>query len=429
MNYSSFVVEDDKDELSICYYNLYCIDGVITYVTDNYIELPYVNKWTNTYSWRPSIKIVDDIVSFLSDKELEEIKTATYSDMMWISNIGHALFDCLYPIYLALVKFGYEEESFDIVVNKWDNWKEKSTNMMLTFCKGKIIELQNKGNYHFNKLIAGTGRTGNRVIREDYILYGKKYNGISKFANRMMSAYNINMTNIKTTPYIIVVDNKRYSNYERDVISNVVTTLQSEGINIQYIHWQKYPSFKDQMIEVEKTNIYVSAPGNAIMYVPFLKKGSVIINLGWMEHTQTNTIRPNLIISNATKSDYILPGFMEQSVCSCVPDVSTIYYDRYKYNNIEEQPLIDIIRRACVLINEEIILDNNHNIDAQIFIEYCKRVSNGRQIADHLTGIAFFIELFVNEHPSAVDRSFVDKELLRKIKDEFNYDRKYEIVI
>lgn len=429
MNYSTFSVADNLDELSICYNDLYCIDGVLTYITNQYIDLPYVNKWTNTYSWRPIIKVVNDIDSFLADKQLKNITLATYSDIMWISNIGHALFDCLYPIYLALVKFGYEEDSFDIVVNKWDNWKEKATDMMLTFSKGKIIELQNKDNYHFNKLIAGTGRTGNRVIREDYVLYGKKYNGISKFANRMMNVYNIPTTNNNATPHIIIVDNKRYSTYERDVINNIVNTFQSKGMDIQYIYWQKYPSFKDQMIEVEKTNIYISAPGNAIMYVPFLKKGSVIINLGWMEHTQTNTIRPNLIIPNATKPDYIFPGFMEQSVCSSVPDVSTIYYDRYEYNNIEEQPLIDIINRACILINENIILDNNHNIDAQIFIEYCKRVLNGRQVADYLTEIAFFIELFVNEHPNAVNVPFIDKILLRRIKDEFGYNRKYEIIL
>lgn len=428
MNYSSFITTDIPDELSICYSNLYIIDGKLTYLSSSPVNLPYVNKWTNTYSWIPEIKIVKE--NYLEGKEIEELELSTFSDIMWISNIGHALFDCLYPIYLALVKFGYGKEKFNIIVNKWDNWREKATQVMELFCGGKIIELQNTKDkiFHIKKLIAGTGRTGNRVIREDYTLYGAKYKGVEEFKNRMFSTFGI--TDVKNpSPHIIVIDNKRFSYQEKETMNKVIKKLISEGIDISYIYWQHYSSFKEQIQEVARTDVYVSAPGNAIMYVPFLKKGSVIINLGWMEHTQTNTIRPNLIISNATKPDYILPGFMEQSVCSCVPEVSTIYYDRYKYNNIEEQPLIDIIRRAYILINEKIILDNNHNIDAQIFIEYCKRVSNGRQIADHLTGIAFFIELFVNEHPSAVDRSFVDKELLRKIKDEFNYDRKYEIVI
>jgi hypothetical protein len=44
-----------------------------------------------------------------------------------------------------------------------------------------------------------------------------------------------------------------------------------------------------------------------------------------------------------------------------------------------------------------------------------------------LTGIAFFIELFINEHPAATPSPLVDLELLRKIKDEFGYNRKYEI--
>jgi hypothetical protein len=117
---------------------------------------------------------------------------------------------------------------------------------------------------------------------------------------------------------------------------------------------------------------------------------------------------------------------MEQSVCSAASYVSTLYYNRFDNNNIEVNPLIDIINQAISLIKNREILENNHNIDARVFIEYCKRSPNARKLCDYLTNIAFFIELFVNEHPMAVPKDIVDIDLLRKIKDEFSFNRKYE---
>ena len=43
-----------------------------------------------------------------------------------------------------------------------------------------------------------------------------------------------------------------------------------------------------------------------------------------------------------------------------------------------------------------------------------------------LTGKALYIEQFVNEHPFTVPRDLVNIDLLRQIKDELKYDRKYE---
>lgn len=427
--FSSFITEDIPEELSVCYSNIYCINGQLTFFSKENIVLPYVNKWTNTYSWIPIIKIVNEIPKF---DDIEEINISTFSDVMWISNIGHALFDCLYPIYLALIKFGYEDEKFNMIVTHWDNWKEKATDVMKDFIKGDIIELEKstKKVYHINKLICGTGRTGNRVIREDYTLYGEKYNGIIKFRNRLLSTYNIEIDKpVNLSPNIIIIDNKRYSEYEKQIITQVIEFFKNKNINIKYVDWRNYPLFKDQMLELSFSDMYVSGPGNGIMYMPLLKKGAVTLNLGWMEHTQTNTMRPNLIIPNATQLDYILPGFMEQSVCAGATHVSTLYYDRYTYNNLEKIPLINLIQKGIDLIQSEEIQKNNHNIDAQIFIEYCKSVNNGREISDFLSDIAFFIELFINEHPFAIPKNKVDIKLLRTLKNKYNYNRTYEIKI
>jgi hypothetical protein len=99
------------------------------------------------------------------------------------------------------------------------------------------------------------------------------------------------------------------------------------------------------------------------------------------------------------------------------------------YNNLEFEPLVSIIDNAISTLKSEEILEIKHNTDALVFKEYCKRVNNSKELCNHLTGIAFFIELFVNEHPQTVPPHLVNVELLRQIKDELGYDRRYEYKI
>ena len=145
-----------------------------------------------------------------------------------------------------------------------------------------------------------------------------------------------------------------------------------------------------------------------------------------MEHSQTNGARPNIFIQNCKYTDFVFPGWMEQSVCSGANYVNTLYYDRTTYNNIEFTPLIDIINKAIDIIKQGITLKNNLNTDANIFIEYCRRSPNGNKYCKYLTDKALFIENFICEHPLAIETDLVDIDLLHKIKDEFEYQRKYE---
>jgi len=428
MNYYSFLRIEEEDERSILYQDIYFINGNLTVLSSYPKEVFPVNKFTNLYTWKPEVLVVPNVDEYLSQYQFQEIELATYSDMLWISNIGHALFDDLYPIYLALAKFNLSDRKFDIIVNKWENFRERATEVVKDFCRGEIIELSVAPTLHIKNLIAGTGRCGNRVIREDYTLCGEIYNGINRFRERILSTYNISLSPINRLPRVAIIDNKRFTVEERKEIDKVIENLQEKKVDIQYIYWQNYLTFKDQLVDVADIDIYVSAPGNGIMYVPLLKNGAVIVNLGWMERTQTNSMRPNLVIPNATR-DYTLPGFMEQSVC-VASNASTLYYDRYKYNNIEEYPLTEIIEKAIrVVIGEESPPINNHNIDAQIFIEYCKRNNKARELCDYLTGKALFIEFFINEHPDAIPTEIVDLALLRELKEEYHYDRRYEIIL
>lgn len=435
-NLSSYKTADADDQLSVEYKNLYAIEGTIYYFTLTEEKLPAVNKFTDSYKWAPVVKVFankQEIENYLAEyTNKEEIELSTLGDNLWYGNIGHALWDGVYPLYLALVKFGYADSPFTLLSSDWDNKKSIAYDVITRFSGNHLLEylrLDKSKVFHFKTLVAGTGMTGNRVINKEYTLYGEKeYSALSLFKQRLLKVYNISIDKpINEKLKILIIRNKRFNDYEIKVIQQVVDHF-TDIANIKFIDWyHDYKSFEEQMKELEDVDIHITGPGTGMMYMPFLKKGAVNINLGYMEHTQTNSSRPNIFVKGSNAKDHLLPGWMEQSVCAAVNDVSTLYYDRASFNYLEVDEMIILTEWAIDLVNNNVILDNKHNTDALVFREYCKRVDNADAVCRHLTGIAFFIELFINEHPVAVPSPLVNLELLRKIKDEFSYNRNYEI--
>lgn len=431
---STYSTIGEKNNLSIEYKNLYSIDGIIYYLTDKKTDNPpYVNKFTNQYSWKPQIKYFEneqEIKDFIdSFKEKEKIKLAALGDNLWYGNIAHSLWDGLYPLYVALVKFGYIEDDFTVLFGDFKNKKTLAYESTVSFTGNDVLDYFNLDKnklIHFETLVAGTGVVGNRVVNENYTLYGEKeYFALSHFKKRLISRYNLEINKPINNPLkAIIIKNKRYSDYETEVLNKIVSHF-SDLIDIKYIDWyHEYSSFEDQMNEIVDIDIHITGPGSGMLYMPFLKNGAVNVNLGYMEHPQTNSSRPNIKIPNIDK-DISFPGWLEQSVCAAANYVNTIYYDRFTYNNIEFEPLVNLINKAISLVGVQ--ENNNWNIDALVFKEYCSRVDNAKELCDYLTNIAFFIELFVNEHPKTMEGPKVDIELLREIKREFNYNRNYEM--
>lgn len=415
--YSSFEVADPIDELSVKYCNLYIVNGDICYYTDNEINLPGVNKFINNYPWRPRV-VVDKPPAY--DKV---INLACISDNHWYSNIGHAFFDSLYPIYVALCKFNLQYMPFDWFTSDMSNHSILSHKPTLKFIKG------NTHNYSaidlpctkINTFIAGTGSAGNVVMRHDYKTYGSKYDALRKFVDRMYSVHDISQSEISDDINTIWIDNKRYSDAERQLIDRVI----KERGDINYIDYSRYPDFYHQLLMFKDVDIQITGPGTGMIYVPFLKVGGVNVNLGHIEHPQTNTARPNIYIEGCNNSSYKFPAYMEQSLCNACYWTSTLYYDRYTHNELEYDSINRLIDKAKQLVNDKVILDNRLNIDAQIFVEYCRRSPSAQKVCDMLTNKALFIEFLINEHPHAMIDD-VDINLLRFIKDEYKFNRAYE---
>lgn len=443
---SSYRLSPDSNdgELSVEYKNIYLVNGEFQYLTLDNVHLPDANTFTNTSAWKPIVKTFqsqDDITNYITRITQNSPNMIIYElcalcSIWWGWNIGHALFDGFYPIYLALVKFSYEHSKFYLITDTIDK------NAMITdiidkfsgnpvIFRDDLINISKNQTIYFKTLVVGTGNTGNRVINTKYTLYGQKeFNALTLFKQRIYSSYDISYDKLVNYDClkVAIIDNIRYSKDEISVLHKFAESMTSQNYIIKYIKWNDYKTFGEQLNILKDIDIQITGPGTGMMYTPFIKKGGVNINLGYMERTQTNHRRPNIVIKNLAKNDHSFPGWMEQSVCSAADYMSNIYYDRTNYNTIEYIELILTFNKALKNIYGGFIQTNNHNYDAKIFIEYCNRVdkSHAAEICKHLTGIAFFIELFVCEHPSAITHN-VDLNLLREIKNKYGYNDKYTI--
>jgi len=436
---SSYTTADDQEHLSIKYENLYAINGTITYLTtDKNINPPYVTKFMNMYHWRPEIKFFDteeQIQEYLTTFEnKQEIELSVLGDNIWYGNMGHALWDGFYPLYLSLLKFGYKNENFIYLTSDWHNKQIMVYDVITKFSGNTLMEyhqLDKSKLIHFKILVAGTGAAGTSIVNQDYEMYGKKYDAIRLYKERMYDSYSFQFDNpINDKLKIVIVNNKRYSEQERQILDKVIEFYKNQ-YNIKFIDWgSDYNQvFGNQLKELEDVDIHISGPGTGIVYMPFLKKGAVNINLGYMEYPQTNTMRPNIKIEGYNNDNWCFPGYLEEPMHAAVDYISTLYYDRYEHNNIEFEPLKNIIETAIHMVNNKEISKSNHFIDAQIFTEYCKRSGKGKEISNYLTSKALFIDLLINEHPQTIVSDLIDLNLLRTIKDEIGFNRNYEYKI
>ena len=432
---SSYRTTDN--DTSIEYKNLYSINGIIYFLTVNDIVLPYVKKFTISYDWRPEIMKFDSeqqLIDYVNNlQNVKPIELSVLSDNLWYGNVGHGLFDVLYPIYLSLLKFGYVDEPFTFISIEWW-WRE---NMMYdtikAFTKQELLEYPNlEGTYHFKTLVAGTDCTGNRVQNKEVFIYGKQWDGLQQFKKRIFDVHNIAIDKpVNHVPNVIIINNKRFNEQDLEVIHKVVLQMSSV-CNIKFVDWyydynrSGNPTFVDQMKDFQDVDIQVTAPGTGMMYVPLMKKGAVNVNVGFIEHTQTNGVRGNLKILESKHEDHLVPAYMEQPICAGTYYVTSLYYDRYKHNNLEIEPLVDLINQAIATLKSGQIIEGNVPLDGQVFREYCRRAKDADALCSALTWASLHVEFFVNEHPYAMLPS-TDIELLRSIKNELNYDRSYEI--
>ncbi len=409
-NYSSFKLKDN----SIYYKNIYIYNGNIYYLTKkNNTSLPAISlhhKYNHIFK-----PIIINKLNF-TNKKYTVINTGLYTDFLWPFNIGHGLFDELYPGFCALNKFNLNKNNFKLFVSNNNlNKKLELYKIIEDISKNKIINFNNKENkktlYFVKNFICGVKDMGQFTINKDYTMYNK-HNSLLNFRKKIFDTYNIKNKIRSNKIKIIIIDNKRFDyKIKKELFKTIDILSKKNNIDISYIYWQKIKPFSKQMDLIKDVDIQITSVGTALIYTPFLTPGSVNINLGQIWSKKTPVV-----------------GFVEQQLCSGSNHIKTFYYPRDKYK-IDRNILIKIINKAIIYYKnpkkkKKIKVAENLFKDALIFREYCNNIDekNLKILINYMKDTACWCEQFVNsELYNWKIKKTMNFKLLDKIKKKYNY--------
>ena len=229
----------EDNEIRAKYTNLYYINNAFHFLTtNNTILLEKVRIISGPEDFVPSVIIFENI-----DKLNEYIHSIKFSTVNGITsyfshfydwNIGHGLYDSLYPAYLTYLKIINGESIFNLFINLLHipGWKffsgasrDWSLDIFKKFAGGQCILDNHENqrineNYIFETLIVGHALAGITSVNKQGEMPGRDLHALERFRNRMFSSYNIQpRTRINNEKLAIrVINCRRYSANERSVL-------------------------------------------------------------------------------------------------------------------------------------------------------------------------------------------------------------------
>ena len=353
------------------YQNLYYVDGQFIILTIKGRPLPFYTVSSNAFApWAttPSKRQFDsyaDLEQFIASLVNRTVMPSVtlYFGQYWHFSIGHALFDGLYPAYLALIRFSPRHlHPFRILAdidNCTDCWVEDIYSRFagLGLLKESTLQHMSHGRWFvFDELIMGSGTLCQRCTQPHLQLPGGvELNGSRLFRDRMYTQHDlpIPIRRRRRTLAAYIIDNKRFTFDDRREIDDAKVELNQYTyamlrarngpvaryrwplILVHYLHYNRIrgrrtnaamnssrsgdnawaeSKFKGQLKVLRQMDIHVSGPGTGQMYQTFLSDGSVHVNLGG--------VRP--IAEEHTEQAYA--SYLEQHMTSGTPYIKGLYY-------------------------------------------------------------------------------------------------------
>ncbi|CAF4450192.1 unnamed protein product, partial [Rotaria sp. Silwood2] len=421
---------------SCLYYNLYYVDGSFMILTVKGNYLPPYSVRTDAFilsHMTPNKRIFDsysDLEKFVRtaiDTRIIPYVTVHFSQP-WHDNIGHALFDGLYPAYVALIRFSPRHlHPFRILAGLGDCnvcWSEDIYRSFggLGILTQINLNKMSRGNWFmFEELIMGSGTLCHRCIQPNLQLSGGVELDASRlFRDKMYQQHGLvqpivreKSSSEKRTSHDLllayVIDNQRFTSSDRTEINaaiteinnytnsylnktlNSTTKLQWPLVHVSYLSYNQMKTLNLSSIQINSTpfnfqsstyelsendfigqlkifrqmDIHITGPGTRQMYQTFLSDGSVTINLGG--------IRP----FGTENTERAYSSYLEQYMTSGTPYIKGLYYPiNERHKGIKKNEVIKLIRQASQIILQGFSLPVNarDNLapDGQLFVEMCE---------------------------------------------------------
>ncbi|CAF1066882.1 unnamed protein product [Adineta steineri] len=463
---------------SCLFQNLYYVDSWHTILTVKGSYLPEYSTRTSAFDmWamKPNKREFDSyyhLENFVRNiTYLRRIPYVTlHFGQPWHHNIGHALFDGLYPAYVALIRFSPRHlHPFRILagIDECDScWSEDIYGRFggLGIIKTSVLNKLSRGRWFvFDEVVMGSGTFCQRCTQPNYQLPGGvELNASRLFRDRMYQQHGFihpvirqkTSSEHRTSHDVLrayVIDNIRFTESDRKEInaaiheinnytnSNINKTKDNTNklewplINVTYLHYGRVKAQNMSSIQINATpfdsrsptyeliennfiaqlkviremDIHITGPGTGQMYQTFLSDGSVSINLGG--------IRP--WASENTPRAY--SSYLEQYMTSGAPYIKGLYYPiNERAKGIKKDEVIKLIRQAGQLILQGFSLpvEPRENLapDGQLFVEMCEKdkefcsLVTKRSPDKPFRCLEMWIEDVIHEHNEWKDGGYID---------------------
>jgi len=463
---------------SCLFKNLYYVDSTFTILTVRGSYLPAYSVRTDAFNnWNivPNKRVFDTyskLETFVRDVARPKVipSLTLHFGQLWHHNIGHALFDGLYPAYVGLIRFSPRHlQPFRIlagIANCKSCWSEDVYSRFggLGLLRLSVLNAMSNSNWFmFDELVMGGGTMCQRCNQPNLQLAGGiELDATRLFRDRMYRQHGLIPTIVRKNSsseyrtshdilHAYIIDNKRFTPEDRqelhaaiDEINNSTTkNLQSPLINVTYLYYNRVKApnqtiqinvtttdtrvptyeltdnnFITQLKILQQMDIHVSGPGTGQMYQTFLSDGSVHINLGGL--------RP----WGLEKTDKAFTSYLEQMVTGGTPYIKGLYYPiNERVKGIKKDEVVKLIRQAAQLILDGFSLpvnpQENLATDGRLFVEMCQKDKEFCSLVTIRTPNKFFhcldlwIEDFVHEERQWAENGFIDNG--RNITCPFNH--------
>ena len=131
------------------------------------------------------------------------------------------------------------------------------------------------------------------------------------------------------------IDNKRKFMNQDDIIISLKSILTKLNCPLALIDWKDAPTMSEELGMIRDINVYITTVGSGAMNAFFLPRGSVVVNLGWLDDD------PSSANFNAP-----LGGFLDSFAFPAMSDVQTFYYPLPIKLAVNTNFLSDIVTKA-----------------------------------------------------------------------------------
>ncbi|CAF1464353.1 unnamed protein product, partial [Rotaria sp. Silwood1] len=348
-----------------------------------------------------------------------------YFSQLWHYNVGHLLFDGLYPGYVALIRFSPKHlHPFRILagLNDCNNcWSEDVYSRFggLRILKLSLLNKMSREKWFmFEELVMSSGTLCQRCTQPNLQLPGGVELDASRlFRDRMYQQHGLaqpiirqNSSSEKRTSrdvlHAYIIHNKRFTRNDRKEIDAAINEINNYTnsylkrtaklrwplVKASYLFYDQVRAQNRSSIEINATSndsrssthelfenkfiaqlkilrqmdIHITGPGTGQMYQTFLSDGSVTINLGG--------IRP----PGLENTEKAYTSYLEQYMTSGTPYIKGLYYPiNERTKGIKKHEVIKLIRQASQLILQGFSLPVNarDNLapDGKLFVELCEK--------------------------------------------------------